>query len=153
MISMSVRLLARASSAGRRSRSARPRWIVGWLGLTILAIGNGVAREGLYGDAVGDQAAHQISTVTLIVMIAVYSWLLQRWWPLASSREAWQVGVVWVALTVAFEFGFGHYVTGNSWSDLLADYNILEGRLWLLVPVTILIAPVVARRTGRRSQA
>lgn len=153
MISMTVRHLARASSAGRRSRSARPRWIVAWLGLSILAIGNGVAREGLYGDAVGDQAAHQISTVTLIVMIAAYSWLLQRWWPLVSSQEAWQVGLAWVAMTIAFEFGFGHYVTRNSWSDLLADYNILEGRLWLLIPLTILIAPVVARRMGERSEA
>src|SRR5690606_8074989 len=102
----------------------RPRWMMAWLGLSVLAIANGVAREGLYGDAVGDQAAHQISTVTLIVMIAAYAWMLQRWWPLASSREAWQVGVAWVAMTIAFELGFGHYVTGHSWSDLLADYNI-----------------------------
>lgn len=138
-------------STTRRSLSARPRWVAAWLGLSVLAIANGVAREGLYGEAVGDQAAHQISTVTLIMMIVGYSWLLQRLWPLASSRAAWQVGAAWVALTIAFEFGFGHYATGNSWSALLADYNILEGRLWLLVPLAILMAPELARRTRARS--
>lgn len=138
-------------STTRRAGSARPRWIGAWLGLSALAIANGVAREGLYGEAVGDQAAHQISTVTLIMLIAGYSWLLQRWWPLTSSRAAWQVGAAWVAMTIAFEFGFGHYVTGNSWSALLADYNILEGRLWLLIPLTILLAPELARRARARS--
>ncbi len=138
-------------SNARRPGSARPRWIGAWLGLSALAIANGVAREGLYGEAVGDHAAHQISTVTLIMLIAGYSWLLQRWWPLSSSRTAWQVGAGWVAMTIAFEFGFGHYVTGNSWSALLADYNLLEGRLWLLIPLTILLAPELARRARGRS--
>ena len=37
------------------------------------------------------------------------------------------VGIAWVALTVAFEFLAGHYVFGNSWEKLLADYNVLRG--------------------------
>ncbi len=148
---MALRHRTPVPNTTRRPRSARPRWIAAWLGLSVLAIANGVAREGLYGKAVGDQAAHQISTVTLIVMIAGYSWLLQRLWPLISSRTAWQIGTAWVAMTIAFEFGFGHYVTGNSWSALLADYNILEGRVWLLIPLTILLAPELARRTRARA--
>ena len=125
----------------------RRRWLAAWLGLAVLGVGNGVARVALYEDAVGDQLGHQISTATLMILIAGYAWLLQRLWPLTSTRAAWQVGAAWVAMTIAFEFGFGHYVTGNSWSKLLADYNILEGRLWLLIPLTILLAPVLARRT------
>lgn len=152
MISMAVPHRTAARST-RRTRSARTRWIVAWLGVSGLAIANGVAREGLYGEAVGDQAAHQISTVTLLVMIAGYAWLLQRLWPLTSSRTAWQVGAAWVAMTVAFEFGFGHYVTGNSWSALLADYNILEGRLWLIIPLAMLLAPELVRRTAPRSDS
>ncbi|MGK2855447.1 MAG: hypothetical protein ACSLE3_15300, partial [Microbacteriaceae bacterium] len=95
MVSMAVLHRTSVPSTTRRPRSARPRWIAAWLGLSVLAIANGVAREGLYGEAVGDQAAHQISTVTLIVMIAGYSWLLQRLWPLTSTRSAWQVGAAW----------------------------------------------------------
>jgi hypothetical protein len=30
---------------------------------------------------------------------------------------------------VLFEFGFGHYTAGDSWSRLFTDYNIFKGRL------------------------
>lgn len=54
------------------------------------------------------------------------------------------VGTVWVALTVAFEFLAGHYVFGNSWERLLADYNMVRGRLWILVLLANLFAPLWA---------
>jgi hypothetical protein len=28
-----------------------------------------------------------------------------------------------------FEFGFGHWVVGDSWSNLLGAYNLAEGRV------------------------
>ena len=28
--------------------------------------------------------------------------------------------------------GFGHCVAGHSWSRLLAEYNLSQGRVWLL---------------------
>jgi hypothetical protein len=48
-----------------------------------------------------------------------------------------------VGLTVLFEFVFGHYVLGNSWDVLLADYRIWQGRLWSLVLISEAIAPVI----------
>jgi hypothetical protein len=51
-----------------------------------------------------------------------------------------------LVLTLAFEFGFGHWVAGKSWSDLLRDYNLLEGRVWPLVPVVTTVAPALAAR-------
>jgi len=51
------------------------------------------------------------------------------------------IGAFWTILTIGFEFGFGHYVMGRPWDHLLADYNILKGRLWSLVLLTMLIAP------------
>ena len=51
------------------------------------------------------------------------------------------MGAIWFCLTITFEFAAGHYVFGNPWEKLLADYNILEGRIWSLVLLTILLAP------------
>jgi hypothetical protein len=48
---------------------------------------------------------------------------------------------LWLGLTLAFEFLVGHYAFGTSWNELLADYDILNGRLWLLVLVAALTAP------------
>ena len=52
------------------------------------------------------------------------------------------LGTVWVALTVAFEFLAGHYVFGNSWERLIVDYNVFRGRIWILVLLMNLFAPL-----------
>ena len=44
-------------------------------------------------------------------------------------------------LTVLFEFGFGHYVTRDSWAALLGAYNLAEGRAWAAVPLWTAVGP------------
>lgn len=56
------------------------------------------------------------------------------------------VGLFWPLLTLSFEFLFGHYVTWHPWERLLQDYDFLAGRLWILVPIWITIAPCVCSR-------
>lgn len=112
---------------------------------TILAIVNGAARELLYKDQVGDSAAHQISVAPLIALLALYFWLLQRRWPLATKRDAVSMGAIWVTLSIVFEFGFGHYVEGDSWSDLLGNYDPTVGNLWILILLWIAAGPAIVR--------
>jgi hypothetical protein len=52
-------------------------------------------------------------------------------------------------MTIAFEFGFGHYVAGHSWSRLLADYNLANGRVWSLFLAWIAVLPYLTWRIGR----
>ena len=96
-----------------RDRTVR-RWLVAWVGAPVLAIVNGAVREFAYKDQVGESAANQISVAPLITLLGLYFWILQRRWPLATTRDALSVGAVWVTLSVLFEFGFGHYVEGDS---------------------------------------
>ena len=133
-----------------RGRRARSRWLLSWSGLAVLGVANGITRELVYADALGDQRAHQVSTVTLIVLVVAFTWYLQRRWPLTSTRDAVVIGVAWAVLTVVFEFGFGRYVDGASWSELLAAYKLWNGELWPLVLVIIGLAPALVRL---RSQA
>lgn len=130
----------------------RKKWILAWVGAPVLAIINGGARESLYADAVGDEAAHAISTGTLLVLLGGYMWLLQRRWPLESEREALSVGGIWAALAIAFEFGFGHWVEGDSWTTLLANYDVTAGKVWILVPAGLVVGPEVARRLTARER-
>ena len=44
---------------------------------------------------------------------------------------------------------FGHYVVGHPWSVLLADYNIFRGRVWPLVLLAVLVAPLIAGKFAR----
>ena len=120
--------------------------MLAWVGAPALAIVNGAARETLYADSVGDDAAGAISTGTLLGFLGGYMWLLQRRWPLGSRREALSVGASWAALAVAFEFAFGHWVEGESWSTLLESYDVTAGRTWILVPAALVVGPELARR-------
>ena len=53
-------------------------------------------------------------------------------------------------LTVLFEFGFGRYVDRKSWSELAEDYNLSEGRTWILVLAWIAAGPAAIRALAAR---
>ena len=121
-------------------------YTVSWIGMVIIAIMNGVIRDTLYGKRLGELTAHQISTFTLIVLSGLYLWLLGLAWKIPSSNQAITIGFIWLTLTVAFEFLFGHYVMKHPWTRLFQDYNIFKGRIWVLVLIWITIAPYVFYR-------
>ncbi|TAJ78301.1 MAG: hypothetical protein EPO42_08130 [Gallionellaceae bacterium] len=117
------------------------RYLYAWFVLLLVAIVNGGLRDLTYGKHVSELLAHQISCVIGIALFAVVISQHVRRWPPASAREAWFVGVFWMALTVAFEFLFFHYVGGHSWEALLANYDMARGRLWPLILLWVLVAP------------
>ena len=131
--------------------STRRIWLIAWLGGPLIGIANGTLREVAYKDRVGELAAHQISTGSAIALFAGYFEWLARRRPLSSTREALEIGAAWLALTVAFEFGFGRGVAHTSWDELLADYDLRKGRLWPLVLAWIALGPAIvrARRCGK----
>jgi hypothetical protein len=112
-----------------------------WLPMVLIAIANGVVRQAWYGRHLSELRAHQLSSLTALVLFGFTIRLSLRFFPPASAAQAWAIGVLWLALTVAFEFGFGHFVAGHSWSRLCQDYNLLAGRLWVLILLWLLVAP------------
>ena len=125
------------------------RYLFFWLILAVVAVINGTLRQLVYGRYLSELAAHQLSTVTGILLTGITAWILNRFWPIGSAREAWIIGACWLLMTIAFEFGFGHYVAGHSWSRLFADYNLLEGRVWSLFLAWIAVLPYVTWRLGK----
>ncbi len=117
-----------------------------WLILVLLAIANGVVRTVLITPYLGEHAGHVVSTVTLCALIFLVSLFSIRWIGPKRSRDVFVVGTLWVLLTVAFEFLAGHYLFGNPWEKLLADYNVLSGRVWVLVLVTTFVSPPLTAR-------
>ncbi len=119
-----------------------------WILLIFVAIANGIMREEVYGKLVASElAAHQISTVVLVmVFLLVFFLFLRSRKGQFADLDLALIGGMYLGLTVAFEFVFGHYVMGHPWSRLLADYNILRGRVWSLVLLTNAIGPYVVGR-------
>ena len=126
------------------------RYVLAWLPMVLIAVANGALREGWYAKRLGELQAHQVSTAIGVVLFAVYIRAVIRVWKPASMRQALAVGLVWLALTVAFEFLFGHYVAGHPWSRLLHDYDLSAGRVWPVVLVWVTIAPAVFYRLQKK---
>jgi len=121
-----------------------------WLLLAIVAIANGIVRQSTYGKIVPELAAHQISTVTAILASGLVVWFINRIWPIESASQALLIGACWLVMTVVFEFGFGHYVAGHSWARLVADYNLVAGRVWSLFLIWVAIMPYVIFKLAQK---
>ena len=102
---------------------------------------HGTLRELLLTPIVGPLVSHQVSSLTASLLIVFVTWFLVPWIHAATQRDQIRLGLAWLTLTVAFEFGFGHWAAGYCWSDLVADYNLSTGRLWILVLVATAVAP------------
>jgi hypothetical protein len=143
------RAAPRRFSSGRALR----RWVVAWLGASVLGIVNGGIRDFAYEERLGESTAGQISTGTLIALLALYFWILQRRWPLASRRDALSVGAIWVVLTVLFEFGFGSAAEGLAWREMLEPYDVTKGNVWILVLLWIAAGPATVRAVAKKRSA
>lgn len=97
-----------------------------------------------------DLTADQISAATLVALLALSFWVLERRWPITTTRRALEIGTAWVVLTALFEFGFGRYLDRKSWSELFENYNLAAGNLWLLVLAWVGIGPAAMRAVRHR---
>ena len=122
------------------------RALIVWLGLVVLAVANGGVRDTWIAPALGDTTGRAISTVLLSVLILGATWLLVAWVGPRTAADAWRVGALWLALTLAFEFLGGHFLFGRPWPELLADYDVRRGQIWPLVLVVTAVAPYVTAR-------
>lgn len=113
-----------------------------WLLLAVIGVINGIIRVMFFEKLLSAQLAHVLSCITDIALLqsVIYFYLRNREF---IAKQLLLMGFFWLGLTVLFEFGFGHYVMGHPWERLLADYNILNGRLWSLVLLSILLGPLL----------
>jgi hypothetical protein len=122
------------------------RALVTWAIFVPFAFANGAIRDATYKPRVGDLAAHQISTVIAVVLFLLLSYItFSSYAQGASYAQLLVAGALMVFMTIVFEFGFGRFVRGFSWSYLLRDYNLAEGRVWSLFLLAMLLSPSIIR--------
>lgn len=111
-----------------------------------LAIANGVLREEALIPALGKPAGLILSGALLSLLIVLVAYGLVRFTPDLTATQSLLIGVLWLGLTLAFEFSFGRYVQRKSWAELLDAYAFKEGNIWPVVLVVTLLAPYLAFR-------
>jgi hypothetical protein len=117
-------------------------YLFAWLPMLFLAVGNGIFREAILKKKMTTEKAHQVSTLLLVGLLVVYMVFFLLEFPPQSFSQAITIGAGWMLLTLLFEFGFGRY-RGIPWQTMFAEYNLLKGKLWALVPASLLLVPVV----------
>lgn len=119
------------------------KYILCWIPMVFIAVLNGAARDLWYKKYMTELTAHQLSTFSLIVLLGIYCYFVVKSFPPSSEKQALLIGMIWTVLTLAFEFGFG-IIRGSSWKQLLQAYNFTEGQIWILIPIWVTVAPLLA---------
>lgn len=138
-----------------RSPGSRRLWgraLVIWVVLILAEILHGIVRGIFLVPVVGEFRSNQIGVFTGSLIILAIALAFIRWIGASRPLELLGVGILWTALTLAFEVVFGRYVVGASWERLAADYNVLEGGLLPFGLLVLLLSPLVAGKLRRATR-
>lgn len=116
------------------------KYFLFWLPMIVIAFANGTLRELVLMKQFNEFRSHQLSTITLIVLCFIYTWFVFPFLQIRNLKQAFLAGVVWLLLTVAFEFFLGR-MSGKSWEYLFRDYDVARGRIWPLFLFLLLMMP------------
>jgi hypothetical protein len=120
--------------------------------MLVAMVANGAFRVAVLIPQLGEAAGQALSAALGIAIILLLSRPFIRALDAPGTKDLVGIAELWLVLTVAFEFLFGHYVTGRSWQELASDYDVTKGRLWPFVLLSLGAAPFLwaARFRQRR---
>lgn len=117
-----------------------------WLIIVIAAIINGVIREKLMVPMVGLETALPLSGITLSIFILLISFTSVSFIGAKETKTFLAIGVLWLVLTLSFEFLFGHYVVGKPWEEIIQVFSMKKGDLFIVVLFVTVISPWVTAK-------
>ncbi len=117
-----------------------------WLVIMCVEFIHGVLRAMYLAPLVGDFQARQISVLSDSLLILIIAYLFVRWIRADTIRALLMVGLVWLALTVAFELSFGPFSLGLSWERIASDYDVLHGGLLPFGLIVLTLSPLIAAK-------
>jgi hypothetical protein len=120
------------------------RALVVWLVIMGAESIHGALRTIVIAPLVGDFRARQLAVFTGSLLIVAIVAALIRWLRLVTVGSMLAVGLMWVVLTVGFEFLLGRVVVDYSWDRVLSDYNLRRGGLLPIGLVVFALSPLIA---------
>lgn len=115
--------------------------ILVWLALVVCAVLNGTIREKVLNQYFDEAVSLPISGISLSALVLLVTYISIDIFAGQSTVQYFHIGLSWVFLTLAFEYGFGHYIQGKSWPELNEMFNVSRGNLFILVMLVTAMAP------------
>ncbi len=116
-----------------------------WLLIIVVESVHGVLRNLFVAPAIGDFESRQAGVFIGSALILLIAWLTAPWLNLNGRAQFAGAGLLWVGLTLVFEFSLG-VAMGLSWERITSDYNIAKGGLLPLGLVVMAFAPYAGAR-------
>lgn len=121
-----------------------------WLLFIPLALANGALRDLLLTPVMGDSLGRAVSSLSLSLLILGLTVLMVKRLGVNTRAGYLTVGGIWLALTVLFEVFFFVLLMGHPMDELLLDFDIFRGRLWLMVLAATFFAPILASKIRKQ---
>ncbi|NTU93114.1 MAG: hypothetical protein HGB29_02775 [Chlorobiaceae bacterium] len=121
------------------------RALLAWLLIISAESVSGVFRRIVLVPEFGELRSHWIGVATACAIVFAVSWRYARPPVEAHFGRALGTGLIWVVLTLMFEFGLGLGL-GYTVDRILADYDLSSGRLMLPGFLFMFFAPLLAAR-------
>lgn len=96
-----------------------------------------------------DFAVRQASVIFGALVIFAITWACMRWMRVRTTAGALATGLLWVALTLAFELLIGRAL-GLGWRRIFEDYDLLHGGLMPLGLLAMALTPWAVQRLQAR---
>lgn len=116
-----------------------------WALILCLAFINAGLRELVLIPRCGRAMGLSLSGAILCVLVLLVAWTASPWLGATRAWDLVAVGLGWLILTVAFEWGLG-WMQGKSAGTMFEAYRFKDGNLWPLVLGVTAVAPWLAAR-------
>jgi len=120
-----------------------------WLPMPVIAVANAALRELVLQPAFGT-AAQPLSGVTLAALLALYAFvMLRRVIGGATAWASWLLGLIWAALTLAFEYALIAAESDKPLDRLIETLSpsaIAGGNLFAPAVLVVLLTPPLVNR-------
>ena len=125
------------------------RALAAWFLIIVAESVHGTIRQLWIAPVMGDLPSRQVGVAVGTAIVLLIAWATIRWIGAETRGAQFRVGLVWVVLTVLFEFGLGTAL-GYPPDRMLSDYNLARGGFMGLGLVLMLCAPALAARLRAR---
>jgi hypothetical protein len=115
-----------------------------WLLIACAETAHGILRVRLLNRRLGDRRARQVGVFSGSLIILVLVWAMIPWIGAASLANCLAVGLLWLVLMLAFDFGLGRLYFGFSWKRIFADLDPRQGGFLGIGMMILFLSPLIA---------
>lgn len=117
-----------------------------WLIIIFAESIHGTLRQLFLAPLIGDFPARRIAVFTGMLLIFIITYFFIRWIAAPTVKSLLAIGIMWMILTIMFEFGLGFFVFSYSWERMFEDYNLSRGGLMGFGLLFLVFVPLIAAK-------